>query len=234
MWHTSIGERVLKGAEGRLVHASLRSVLRTIDEHSDEFDDSPLFGVPLFDELEQTQRLVLLAQIGAALFREDVPPMQLTAVVEATVHLLYQNVMDEIEHEIELQCEFGEAPRLRRWRRMVLAACREAGMVAPHGERFDDVQEWIEPPNVDCTDLLAWQDEVTALSDLVFHDHDWQMADELLDQPPEVAQQLKAHLGIDDLLHGGDALAERVRRRQSRKTSESAGWALRFEFLKCA
>lgn len=197
MWHTPIGERVLKNAEGRLLRASLRSVLRIIDEHSDDFDDSPLFSVPLFDELEPAQRLVLLAQIGAALFREDVEPMHLTAVVEATVNALYVNIMNEIEEEIESQAELGAAPR-QRWRRMVVAACREAGLDLAPDERFDDVQEWITPPDICCTDINAWNDEVTALSDLVLADRDWELADELLDQPPEVAEHLKSHLGIDD------------------------------------
>jgi hypothetical protein len=80
---------------------------------------------------------------------------------------------------------------------MVLAACREAGTV-PSSERFDELQDRIELPDVCCIDLTAWSDEVSALSDLVFHDHDWQLADELLDQPPAVAAQLKSHLGIED------------------------------------
>lgn len=198
MWCTPNGERVLKGAEGRLIRASLRSLLRLIDEGSDDFDTGPPFGIPLFDQLERPQRLVLLAQIGAALFREDVLPMRLTAVVEATLHALYVNAMDEVQQEIELKTEVGGMPPSRRWRRMVLAACREERLDAPRSPLFDDVQEWIAPPDVDSTDLTAWQDEVSALSDLVFSDRDWQMADELLDQPPEVAEQLKTHLGIDD------------------------------------
>jgi hypothetical protein len=196
MWHTPIGERVVKGAEGRLLRASLRSVLRIIEEHSDDFDDSPLFGVSLFDQLEKSQRLVLLADIAAALFRENVAPICLTAVVEATVFALYVNVMNEIEYEVELQGEVQLAPRCR-WRRLVLAACRKVGE-SPAGEHFDDVQEWITLPAVSSTDINAWNDEVTALSERVLGDRDWELADELLDQPPEVANHLKAHLGIDD------------------------------------
>lgn len=43
-----------------------------------------------------------------------------------------------------------------------------------------------------------WDSEVSGLCDLVCGDRDWQMADDLLDQPPEVASQVKAQLGIDD------------------------------------
>lgn len=198
MWHTPSGDRVLKGVEANLVRASLRSLLRIINDGSDDFDHSPLFGVPPFDELEQAQRVVLLAQVAAALFRPDVPPMRLTAVVEATVCSLYLNVMNEIEAEIEQQFAFvGEVP-CRRWRRLVATAAFEAEFGDSRADSHDMMQYMAVSTRPDCVDLTEWEIEVSGLCDLVCGDRDWQLADELLDQPPEVAERLKAHLGIDD------------------------------------
>jgi hypothetical protein len=227
MWHTPTGDRVLKGAEAGLVRASLRSLLRIIDDGSDDFEHSPLFGVPPFDELEQDQRLVLLAQVAAALFREDLPPIRLTAVVEATVCALYLNIMNEIEAEIEQQVEFdGEVP-CRRWRRLVATAAFEAEFGDAWADPHDMMQYMAVSPQPDCVDLSEWECEVSGLCDLVCGDRDWQMADDLLDQPPEVAERLKAHLGIDDdyftamvplpnvseLLHSRRSLRDLVRAR---------------------
>lgn len=198
MWHTPDGDRILQGAEARLVRASLRSLLRTIDEGSDDLDGSPLFGVAPFDELEQGQRLVVLDQVSSALLREDVPPVPLTAVAEATVCLLYLNVMNEIEFEIEREADYYGGVPCRRWRRLVTAASYETEL-GEASDRFHDVmREMPTSPQPACVDITEWDSEVSGLCDLVCGDRDWQMADELLDQPPEVAQRLKAQLGIDN------------------------------------
>jgi hypothetical protein len=198
MWHTPDGDRVLKGAEAQLVRASLRSLLRFIDEGGDEFDHSPIFGVTPFDELEQDQRLVVLAQVTSALLREDVPPVPLTAVAEATVCLLYLNVINEVENEIEREADYYGGVACRRWRRLVTAATYEAELGEAWDRLHDATRHTSTSPQPSCMDLTEWDHEVSALCDLVCGDRDWQMADELLDQPPEVAARLKAHLGIDD------------------------------------
>lgn len=198
MWHTPTGDRVLKGAEAGLVRASLRSLLRIINDGPDDFEHSPMFGVPPFDELEQAQRLVLLAQIAAAIFQEDVPPMRLTAVVEATVCALYVNIMNEIEAELEQQFESHGEVASRRWRRLVATAVFETELGDSWPDPDDVMRYMAASPQPDCVDLTEWQREVSGLCDLVCGDRDWQMADDLLDQPPEVAERLKAHLGIDD------------------------------------
>jgi hypothetical protein len=172
MWHTPDGDRVLKGAEARLVRASLRSLLRIVDQGSDEFDHSPLFGVPPFDELERGQRLVLLAQLSAALFREDVPPMRLTAVTEATVCLLYLNVMNEIEFEIEREAEFGGEHQCRRWRRLVAAASYEAEFGDSWARPSDIMRYMASSPQPDGVDPTEWDSDVSGLCDLVCGDRD--------------------------------------------------------------
>lgn len=198
MWHTPEGDRVLKGAEARLVRASLCSLLRIIDEGSDDLDDNPLFGVAPFDELEQGQRLVLVDQVSSALLREDVPPVPLTAVAEATVCLLYLNVMNEIEFEIEREAEYYGGVPCRRWRRLVTAASYEAELGEVCDRSREVMREIPTSPQPPCIDITEWDSEVSGLCDLVCGDRDWQLADDLLDQSPEVAQQLKAQLGIDD------------------------------------
>lgn len=180
------------------MRASLRSLLHVIDEGSDDLDHIPRFGVAPFDELEQHQRLVLLAQVTSALFREEVPPVPLTAVAEATVCLLYLNVMNEIEFEIEREADYYGGPPCRRWRRLVTAASYEAEFGESWSRPHDIMRHLSTSPQPTCIDVAEWDSEVSGLCDLVCGDRDWQMADDFLDQPPEVAERLKANLGIDD------------------------------------
>ncbi|HWB12715.1 MAG TPA: hypothetical protein VG826_26050 [Pirellulales bacterium] len=201
MWRTPEGERVLKGAEARLVRASLSSVVAMLEEDldaaqwlDDEEDWPTAFGVPLFDELETAQRLVLLADVGRAMFNPRVPWSRHTAMAEAAVYVLYENIVDKIGIEIARQVKHG--CELRKWRRMVLAACRQWDF----DEDCDDIGGEVDAgiPDLDSTDVGRWSDEVFALADLVFWDRDWEMTDVFLDAPPDVAANVRRQVGIDD------------------------------------
>jgi hypothetical protein len=124
--------------------------------------------------------------------------MPLTAVTEATVCLLYLNVMNEIEFEIEREAEFGGELACRRWRRLVAAAAYEAEFGDSWARPQDIIRYMASSPQPDCHDLTEWDTEVSGLCDLVCGDRDWQRAEDLLDQPPEIAERLKTRLGIDD------------------------------------
>ena len=101
MWHTAAGDRTLTGAEAKLLRESLRHVVDMIERDAD-IDESWPFDIPVFDSLAWQQKLALLAQVAAALFREDVPMPELTAVSEAAVAVLFENVAQCIQIEIDL------------------------------------------------------------------------------------------------------------------------------------
>jgi hypothetical protein len=187
MWHTPDGDRVLKGAEARLIRASLESLICIVEDDDGSSDDHRLVYVPLFDELEKPQKIVLLARIVRALFREDVRPPRPTAVVDATVYALFQNVVNEIEHEIAFH------PSKTRWRRRTLEACREAGLSDTDEDADGD---WL--PAQGCTDVDAWNDVAQSLAEMVTPDQDWRLADEMLDRPPVVVNKVKRDLGIEE------------------------------------
>jgi hypothetical protein len=198
MWRTPEGERILKGAEGRLVRASLSSVVDILVEELDVAQCYDDFGVPLFDELETAQKLVMLAEVGKALFDETVPRPMHTAVAEAAVYVLYENIVQEIE--LEIRCHVNRGRERRKWRHLVLAACRQWGFDHDCGELCDEFNgdgRW-GLPDLDCTELDRWSDEVHSLADLVFRNRDWEMADIFMDSEPAVAAAVRRRVGIDD------------------------------------
>ena len=78
MWRTQHGDRILKGAEAKVFAEALLNLLDEVTEF--DFDDYEL-GVKCFDTLTVGQKISVLATIGNGLFRKDVKPVELTAVV---------------------------------------------------------------------------------------------------------------------------------------------------------
>lgn len=207
MWRTPEGNRILKGAEGRLMRASLDSLVERLEDDicfAESLDhDQELvleeFGVPLFDELDHGQKLVLLADVSKALFKRSVPWPRHTAVAEAAVYVLYWNIISEIKYEIQCQVKRSRKCRkCRKWRRMVLAACRQWGFDEAFADFDDDEDDYLSLPEVDCPNLAAWRVEVFDLADLVLWDRDWELADVFMDSAPEAATMVRRHLGIDE------------------------------------
>ena len=85
MWRTSCGNRILKSAEARLLAEALLSLL---DEAVyDQWEDYKL-GIEAFDNLTYGQKISVLSTIAEGLFRKDVKPVSLTAVLEAAQNQL--------------------------------------------------------------------------------------------------------------------------------------------------
>ena len=175
MWRTDRGERILKGAEAIVFAEALSALLDYAI--TDQFDDYES-GVACFDNLTYGQKLSALATIGNGLFRKDVAPVDLTAVVEGAIAAVFQNLKDSIALEID-EPEFGTD-----WRELVIAARKEA--------EVEDI------PAPTCTDVDEWELEVEGLTDRILWDRDYEDDHTYMDQPPEKTQWLKHMARIRD------------------------------------
>ena len=72
-----------------------------------------------FDNLTYGQRISVLATIGNGLFRKDVTPVDLTAVVEGAIAAVFKHLKNSIVFEID------EPESRTNWRELVVAARKE-------------------------------------------------------------------------------------------------------------
>lgn len=175
MYRTPVGDRILSPAEAQLFAESLRTI-------GDYLRDMELtMGASVFDDLQRNQQIGVLHTIARALLCEDEPAPALTAPIEAGVWCVYQNIRDMIE--VELDDSAGLMPGAT-WRRLILAACREAEV----GE---------ELPEEDCRDQREWDFPIDFLESRALWDYDWQLEDSI-DLAPDASRRLKDELGIAD------------------------------------
>ena len=175
MWRTECGERILKGAEAFVFAETLSTLLD--DAIFGQFEDCEL-GVACFDNLTYGQKVSVLATIGNGLFKKDVPPVELTAVVEGAIAAVFQSLKDSIIFEID-EPDFGTY-----WRELVIAARKEAGV--------EDI------PAPTCADVDEWEFQVDGLSDRILWDADYESGPLFMDHPPEMTQWLKDMARIPD------------------------------------
>ena len=181
-WRTQRGERTLKGAEAALIRATIAYVVDIVEDDMAVPEDQWDFGVVVFDRLQPSSRLAMLAEVGSELLRDTDSCPPLTAMNEATVAALFRAIEQQIDFEID--CE-GEMPTPFYWRRMVLDALIEDG---------DD----LELPDLACRVKDEWRFLVETLSDWILWDNDFESGDYFLDSPPEHAQAMRSAFGIDN------------------------------------
>jgi hypothetical protein len=175
MWRTECGVRILKGAEARVFAEALSGLL---DEAIQGTLDDYELGIRCFDDLTFGQKSSVLSTISNGLLREDVPPVELTAVVEGAIAAVFQHLKCEIIYDIDEP----ECPR--PWRKWVVAARQETG-----GEN-------ILPAN--CEDIDEWDTEVEELADRILWDSDYENGAIFMDHAPEKTQWLKDMANIRD------------------------------------
>lgn len=182
-WRTQIGERTLKGAEATLIRESLGHVADMVEEEIAGNDDPWEFGVPVFDQLEARAKLAVLVEVGWALLRDTKTCPKLTAINESAVAILFANVEESIQFEVDAQkVDFED---LVFWRPLVLAI-------------YDETGDTIDLPAPDCTDMDEWNLLMQVLSDRILWDDDFNDADRFLDAPPHQADTLRQMLSIDE------------------------------------
>lgn len=182
MYWTPEGERCLLGAEARLFVESLAMVVDLLA------DGDWSFGIPVVDQLQYGQKLVVFDAMASALLCKDKPRIQLTAPIEGAVAVVFKVIDECLQEELgvdhdKLRDENEEVTE--SWRQLVLAACQETCVAD-------------ELPSCDSTDLDEWQLLLECLTARILWDEDWADADFHLDLAPETASAVKSAMGIDD------------------------------------
>ena len=173
MWQTEQGERVLEGPEAKLFSYSLLDVL---DEVVSEEDDTFETEVDMFDRLTVGQKVSALSTVANGLLCKEVACVKLTAVLEATVAVVY----DHIKTNLTLECDEPESST--EWRTLVVKAL-ESEVVGI-------------PQNFDKVDLDEWCGEVDSLRDGILWDEDYKLEDNFIDQSPDDSKRMKKGAGI--------------------------------------
>ncbi len=175
MWHTANGNRVLRGAEAQVFADSL------LDLAQNELveDGDYCTGIPAFDALTYSQKITTLNQVAQALFREDVPMPELTAVLEGTVGAVFQALHWLVEEEAEAVPNRDKSLRI-----LVSSACRDQG-----GEGV---------PRPSHRGIEDWRFCVDCLHDAILWERDYLGESILTDLPPEHNRALKQNMGVSD------------------------------------
>ena len=175
MWRTAHGDRILKGAEAKVFAEALLNLLDEVTEFDFEDYES---GIKCFDTLTFGQKISVLSRIANGLFRKDVPPVELTAVLEGAVAAVFEHLTRKIIIEID---DFEPETY---WRELVVAARKEM--------EAEDI------PDPACENIDKWYTEVEVLSAAILWDADYQDEDLYIDKPPEEAQALRDFMRMRD------------------------------------
>ena len=120
MYHTPGGNRILLGAERTFFTHMLATIIDLLA------DDDAEFGIAAFDQLQHNQKLYALYKAARGLLHPDEPAPKLSAFVESSVAVVYEQAKEQIFQEIDDPDVSGETSF---WRRLVRDAARE--QVAP-------------------------------------------------------------------------------------------------------
>ena len=179
MWNTTLGDRVLTGAESRLFREALTDLVEELNTGT-EIEEPYAVGVPLFDDLSTAQKLAMLEAVSLALLREDVPPPQQNVMTDAVIAAVFAQLGQSVEAELgdaRMGTDIGEFSHHSR--RLVLDALRERDAEELPDENSDDPYDW----QAAIEDVKSW---------IIDDDQDWAEV-ELL-----AATRAAAILGVAD------------------------------------
>ena len=186
-WRLPGDNEVLSGPLADLFRASLASAYDMMLQEIEEGMEPWCFKIPVFDRLAWSQRLALLVEVGEALLGPDIEAPELTAIREAAVAVIAQNVDDQLAIETDGEFTGEGSPWEFYWRRLVRAIVPDTD-VQPEGETAPDVtsdnpDEWLLITECYFWGTLLW-------------DEDWR-DDEAQDADPNAAVLARCQLGID-------------------------------------
>jgi hypothetical protein len=177
MWRTSSGIRTLDGTEAHLFARSLLNLIEETKDANDCGDDYQL-GIAPYDNLTYGQKVSVLTTIGNCLLRDEVPPVELTAVLEGVIATIFQHLKNCIQFEID-EPEIGTT-----WREVVVTLRKEM-----EGEQI---------PKSSCEDMMEWDIEVECIADCILWDADYEDDKIYMDGEPERTKFLKDMARIPD------------------------------------
>jgi hypothetical protein len=193
MWQTPLGMRTLHGAEASLIRDMVGYVHDLITS-AIEIGEPATTGVTLFNALQSTQQMSVLYDVSQGLLVENSPAPELTAIREATIYVLYLEILDLIE--IEMDISLSQAQPDTHLRSKVLAAAHQLSTMS---DDFNDLShDHAQFPDAHCNALEAWEASVEYLASHVLWDRDFELDLNLADRDPESAQFIKQYLGIEN------------------------------------
>lgn len=201
MWHTSRGDRTLRGDEALLVRCAINNMIDGLTIHiDDEIDDVAIgseTGVAVYDACSLSQRVGLLHEVAKYLLTDTDSAVRLSAPLEATIAAIFVDVRDQVAIEIEFLPPLLESDSEPTWRQMVLDAYRST--LAPECGENEVWREILEQlPSADCRDMREWQALIDSLADAILWDRDFELADHFLDAEPGFSRAQRQLLGISD------------------------------------
>jgi len=151
-----------------------------IDTENLSPDDEYDLGVRIFDNLTYGQKVSVLSIVGNGLLRQDIPSVELTAVLEGAIASVYRHLHNLITIEIDMP-ESGT-----RWREKVIAARMEGG------------EEEGVVSSTYSDDLVEWNFELECLIGSIVWDYDYDDEHLFADLEPRKAKAFKQLAGISD------------------------------------
>lgn len=172
--------------------AAVTGVAEWIREESSEFGEQWVYGISVFDDLTWTQRLFTLDLVATHLLTDTESFLELTAVNEATVGILFEHVRAEVGIECDSPDESGSS-----WRDLVMQAYLQTA--EPEDVAIDQAAgaNQYAPRSPHDVNRGRWDNIIEGLADHILWDRDYEMAGSFLDLAPDHAESMKAHLGIE-------------------------------------
>jgi len=202
MWASSQGDRTLTGREASLVLEAV-GYLRDMITVGVEIDEPHQTDVANFNALQPTQQLAILHEVAFALLDEHTPMPELNATREATVYVLFRELLSLVEIEIDMS-RFDGAPHYE---------VRNA-IIAAYEETSEADEEWIDnsdfsglgfeteayeddpPLTADIVDIDRWSDALESLADQILWDRDFELEAIFADRDPATVESVKQAMGI--------------------------------------
>jgi hypothetical protein len=201
MWHTSRGDRTLRGDEAALVRRAIGNMIDSLLMHVDEeWDEAAIgleTGIAIYDTCSFSQRVGLLHEVAKYLLTDTDSAVELSAPLEATIAAIFVDIRDQVAIEIEFLPQLLESDDQPTWRRMVLDAY--LATLAPDDVNHPAWREIVEQlPEENGRDIREWEYLIDSLTDAILWDRDFEMADQFLDAEPGMSADHRRLLGISD------------------------------------
>lgn len=206
MWATSQGDRILTGREASLLLQAI-GYLRDMITVGVEIDEPHQTDVAIFNILQPTQQLAVLHEVAFALLDPRTPMLELNAVREATVYVLFRELLSLVEVEIDLTRRKG-TPHCEIRSAILAAFVEEAPFSGVwDGGEWDDRLELNHDvltaestlgqdlsPNLE--DLQRWYCILESLADQILWDRDFELESVFADRDPAKVETVKQAMGI--------------------------------------
>jgi len=204
VFNTTIGSRVLRGAEATLFAKGMLDLLEIDISAEDEYDNVNL----VFCSLTREQKVHGLHTALQALFMEDIAEPPRSAAYDSVIDVVFQRIKANIAVEIDMaQAKKVSTEADYCWRDMVLRAAKEPPLCDEvFGSRHekgriqlteDDLVAGLRywPARL-CEDKSEWEFLLDELEWAILKDQDWEMYETFIDMPADKARAMAERFNI--------------------------------------